>query len=718
MLDKKVELLAPAGSMDSLMAAIEGGCDAVYLGLSSYSARAFAENFSLDHIAEVIAYCHIREVRVYVTMNTLIYESEFKGIQKAVDILYQADVDGLLIQDLGLYHYVQTVYPDLDLHCSTQMHIHNVAGVRFMKSQGAKRVVVARESSLETIQKMCQEGIEIEAFVYGAVCIAYSGQCLMSSSLKNRSANRGACAQNCRLKYHKDGICSKDGFYTLSPKDLNAIELVSNLIEAGVASLKIEGRMKNPAYVYTVTKAFREAIDAYYEGRSYHLSKERETELLKLFNRGFSKGHLAHSSVMERMAHDRPNHQGIHLGKVKAVHGHYIEVALQEELKQGDGIRILSQPKDIGFIVNKMENKRGLLINLAKKKEVVQIYCPEGWPKVKDEVRLTSDIRLLEKVSSMIKKHQRRIPISIHLIGKVGHPLRVLIQDEKHEFQLETDMRCQRALKQPLGEERLKEAFLQLTDSAYCLDHFSCVLESIFLPMKEIHQLRRTMLKKLDQVRSIFHKRKGKQAYHIELKDPKYQGERILVQGTMASIPGRYLTDNDYTAVVDESLEGPSFHQNQVLNEMGDLYGERKCCIAGMPLNISNSYAIAYFLSLTGIKAVILSSELSSIQIRETIRHFERRYGFTPFTYQFVFGKRDLMIIKQGFDEKKIRQLNDLQDNRYDLSYTNEQVIVHEPKNFHAQNQYAQGSYLIVNESLDNVNKILEDAYEELYERI
>ena len=524
---------------------------------------------------------------------------------------------------------------------------------------------------------MCQEGIEIEAFVYGAVCIAYSGQCLMSSSLKNRSANRGACAQNCRLKYHKDGVCSKDGFYTLSPKDLNAIELVPNLIEAGVASLKIEGRMKNPAYVYTVTKAFREAIDAYYEGRSYHLSKERETELLKLFNRGFSKGHLAHSSVMERMAHDRPNHQGIHLGKVKAVHGHYIEVALQEELKQGDGIRILSQPKDIGFIVNKMENKRGLLINLAKKKEVVQIYCPEGWPKVKDEVRLTSDIRLLEKVSSMIKKHQRRIPISIHLIGKVGHPLRILIQDEKHEFQLETDMRCQRVLKQPLGEERLKEAFLQLTDSAYRLDHFSCTLESIFLPMKEIHQLRRTMLKKLDEVRSIFHKRKG-----------------------------------------DESLEGPSFHQNQVLNEMGDLYGERKCCIAGMPLNISNSYAIAYFLSLTGIKAVILSSELSSIQIREAIRHFERRYGFTPFTYQFVFGKRDLMIIKQGFDEKKIRQLNDLQDNRYDLSYTNEQVIVHEPKNFHAQNQYAQGSYLIVNESLDNVNKILEDAYEELYERI
>ena len=181
MLDKKVELLAPAGSMDSLMAAIEGGCDAVYLGLSSYSARAFAENFSLDHIAEVIAYCHIREVRVYVTMNTLIYESEFKGIQKAVDILYQADVDGLLIQDLGLYHYVQTVYPDLDLHCSTQMHIHNLAGVRFMKSQGAKRVVVARESSLETIQKMCQEGIEIEAFVYGAVCIAYSG-CLLYTS--------------------------------------------------------------------------------------------------------------------------------------------------------------------------------------------------------------------------------------------------------------------------------------------------------------------------------------------------------------------------------------------------------------------------------------------------------------------------------------------------------------------------------------------------------
>ncbi|QRG87356.1 U32 family peptidase [Bulleidia sp. zg-1006] len=718
MLKKKIELLAPAGSMESLIAAIEGGCDAVYLGLSSYSARAFAPNFSLDNIAEVIAYCHIRSVRVYVTMNTLIYESELKGVQKAVDVLYHADVDGILVQDLGLYHYIHEVYPDLDLHCSTQMHVHNVAGVRFMKEQGASRIVVARESSLETIQKMCQEDIEIEVFVYGAICIAYSGQCLMSSVMKNRSANRGACAQNCRLKYKEDGSFSKEGEYALSPKDLNALELVPDLIEMGVASLKIEGRMKKAEYVYTVTKAFREAIDAHYNHQSYHLSRTKEKELLELFNRGFSRGHLAHSSTFERMSHVRANHQGIPLGKVKAIHGHFIEIILQEDLNQGDGIRILSYPEDIGFVVNKMENKKHLLTNKAKKGEVVQVYCPEGWPKINDEVRLTSNSYLLKEVSSLIEKHERRVSLSIHLVAKVNQFLCMQVKDGTHKFQLVAKMKCQKALKQPLSQERLKEAFGQLTNSAYRLDNFSCELEKIFLPMKEINELRRRMIQKLDEIRSTFHKRIGKQNYQFKLDNPHYQGERLLVRGAVSSVKARYLQKKDYTAVVDEYLLEPSDHENQVLNELGDFYGQNKHCLAGMPLNISNSYAMAYFLSLKGVDALILSSELNPLQIRDMIQNFENRYGFTAFTYQFVFGKRDLMIIKHGFEEKNIKQLSDLQDNIYDLSYTNEQVIIHEPKNFHASNQYAQGSYLIMNEKLDNANKILEDAYEELYERI
>lgn len=719
MLEKKIELLAPAGSLESLIAAVEGGCDAVYLGLSSYSARAFAENFSLENIGEVISYCHIRNVRVYVTMNTLVYESEWKGLKKAVDVLYEADVDGILVQDLGLFHYIQQVYPSLPLHCSTQMHIHNVAGVRFMKEQGASRCVVARESSLETIQKMCQQGIEIEVFAYGAICVAYSGQCLMSSSTKNRSANRGACAQNCRLKYKEDGQVGSQGMYSLSPKDLNAIELVPQLIEAGVASLKIEGRMKKPEYVYAVTRAFRKAIDAYYDHKSFHLSQLQEEELQVLFNRGFSLGHLASQNADQRMAHTRPNHQGLHLGKVLSLHGHYLEVQLDRDLEQGDGIRILSHPEDIGFVVNKMENRKGLLTRLAKKGEKIQLYCPEGWPKVGDELRLTSDESLIKDLWNQVQTKQRRIPLKLQFKARVGSPAELVVSDDRKTYCIPGELVCQKALNQALSEERLSQAFSQLTESAYSLEDISFEMDAIFLPMKEIHQLRRRMVDRLNEERSnLNHFLKKKLPYQFQLKNPKYQGERLLVRGIASFPKARYLSNQEIIPVVNEKLEGPSIYSQQVLNEIGNFYGQREHCIAGMGLNISNSYGLAYFLSQPGIDTAILSSELSSIQIRNTLKAFEERYGFMPFVYQFVFGKREVMYIKQGFESYRVKTLSDLQDNQFDLTYTTGEVVIQEAKNFHAKNEYALGSYLILNDQLENANKILEDAYEELYSRI
>ena len=207
---KKVELLAPAGNMEALKAAVNAGCDAVYLGLKSFSARAFAGNFSHEEFIEAIHYCHTRNVKIYCTINTMLYETEIENAKKEVDFLYENNCDAILIQDLGLFHYVRTCYPDMPVHCSTQMHIHNLKGVEFMKNQGVERVVLARETPIEIIQQACQMGVEIEVFTYGAICISYSGQCMMSASVKNRSANRGMCAQCCRLKYtREDGSCFK-----------------------------------------------------------------------------------------------------------------------------------------------------------------------------------------------------------------------------------------------------------------------------------------------------------------------------------------------------------------------------------------------------------------------------------------------------------------------------------------------------------------------------
>lgn len=198
---RKVELLAPAGSMSALKAAISNGADAVYLGGVMFGARAYAQNFDAEEMKEAIRLAHSYDVSVYVTMNTLIHEDEIEKCMEYVDFLYHADVDALIIQDLGLMELVRKTYPDLELHCSTQMHIHNKEGILKMKDAGAKRVVLARETSIEDVKRYSELGIDLEVFVYGAICVGYSGQCLMSAVLKNRSGNRGECAQTCRLPY-------------------------------------------------------------------------------------------------------------------------------------------------------------------------------------------------------------------------------------------------------------------------------------------------------------------------------------------------------------------------------------------------------------------------------------------------------------------------------------------------------------------------------------
>ena len=242
---KKIELLAPAGNFECLKQAVNNGANAVYLGGSLFSARAFADNFDLEEVKKAIEYAHLRNVKVYITINTLLNEYE---ILKAFDLArayYDLNVDALLIQDLGLLSLIREKLPDLEVHASTQMHIHNIAGLRSCRKLGIKRAVVARESSLDFIQEACKEDIEIECFVHGAICVSYSGECLMSSLTKKRSANKGMCAQCCRLRYElyeDDRRIQTDTDYLLSPKDMFLLNDIPDLIRAGVSSLKIEGR--------------------------------------------------------------------------------------------------------------------------------------------------------------------------------------------------------------------------------------------------------------------------------------------------------------------------------------------------------------------------------------------------------------------------------------------------------------------------------------------
>ena len=268
----KVELLAPAGDFSCLKAAIEAGCDAVYIGGKLFGARAFSSNFTDDEIIKAINYAHLFGVKVYVTTNTLIYDKEVERFLEYISFLHKNNVDAVIIQDLGMLDLVRQTFPNLEVHASTQMHIHNLDGASFMEKLGVKRVVLARETSISKIKEIKEKtNIDIEIFIHGALCVSYSGQCLMSSLIGNRSGNRGTCAGSCRQSYSivdENNNIILNNKYPLSMKDLCSLENLKTLLDIGVTSLKIEGRMKSSSYVYTVVKLYRLAIDSYYKNNN------------------------------------------------------------------------------------------------------------------------------------------------------------------------------------------------------------------------------------------------------------------------------------------------------------------------------------------------------------------------------------------------------------------------------------------------------------------
>ena len=352
---KKPELLAPAGSMKAFYAAIEAGCDAVYIGGYSFGARAFSDNFSNEEIIECINYAHKYGVKVYVTVNTLIFENEVEIFLNYIDFLHQNNIDAIIVQDLGMFDLIRKTYPNLEIHISTQMHIHNLNGTLMMEKLGAKRVVLARETDFETLKQIKEKtNIELEVFVHGALCVSYSGQCLMSYLIGGRSGNRGKCAGTCRQmyslvdetgkKYNKDN-------YLLSMKDLNILENIGKLIDLGIDSFKIEGRMKRPEYVYLVVSIYRKAIDSYLKEKKINITEEDIMNLYKIYNRKFTKGYLFEKNVINQY---RPNHLGINIGKVIKKDNHKIYIKLTDNLRKGDGIRFLNQKEDTGLTITKI----------------------------------------------------------------------------------------------------------------------------------------------------------------------------------------------------------------------------------------------------------------------------------------------------------------------------------------------------------------------------
>ncbi|TCT17093.1 putative protease [Natranaerovirga pectinivora] len=496
---RKPELLAPAGSFESLRGAINAGADAVYLGGKLFSARAYATNFDEEELKRAINYCHIHGVNIYLTINTLLKNNEIESLYDYVLPYYKEGLDGVILQDFGVLNFLKQSFPDLPLHGSTQMNAHNYKDLEVLKNLGLQRVVLAREVTLEEIEDIkSKTNIEIETFVHGALCYCYSGQCLMSSILGGRSGNRGKCAQPCRLPYtlNSDALPSRESKnkYLLSPKDINTLEIIPELIDRKIDSFKIEGRMKGPEYVSGVTNIYRRVIDEYIEKGSINknfLNKDIDT-LLELFNRGgFSKGYYLGKHNEDMLAIDKPKHLGNPIGKVTKVSKSKITVTLSEDVNKDDVIEI-GETTDIQEKL-KIENdtKMGSSIVFLLKKQISV-----------DPLNLvayrTKNMALIKNLKERFIENDKKVNIEGSIVCKKDKPLYMSVAYDNYIL-TNTGPIVEKAKNQPLLMKKIEEQVKKTGNTLFNIDTLDVQMdEDIFIPISVINKQRRDLLEELE----------------------------------------------------------------------------------------------------------------------------------------------------------------------------------------------------------------------------
>lgn len=508
---KKIELLAPAGGLEQLKAAVLNGADAVYFGGNAFSARQSAKNFSLEEIEVGRRLTAQYGVKMYCAINTLLSKKEVEEALVFIDVLNQIGIDGIIVQDIGLMALCLTHCPEMAVHTSTQMTVANVETIAYLKEQNVKRVVVPRESSLEDIKAMAKGGLELEAFVHGAICICYSGQCLLSSMIGGRSGNKGACAQPCRLTYDlvegEDVVASKAHY--LSPKDLMLIESVHAMIEAGVTSFKIEGRMKTPAYVAETVKYYREAIDAYEKGVPYSLKKDERQNIEEVFNRDFTEGYLKGIKDKDLMSYRKPNHRGVFLGRVVDYDNHKATINLKHHLDLGDKIAFWTKKDgrvvtEVGKIIRDNES-----VTKGNVGETVLIDVPKRIGREDRVFKVESSLRkrlLAEAMTTL--DGQDKIGIKAIFKGDIGEPLELtLVTESGLTVSSTSDLKLEKAIHHPLDEAILKGQ-MRLGNTPYVLTALiNDIAPDAIVPKSTLNQMRRQCIEALDASRVVKEKR-------------------------------------------------------------------------------------------------------------------------------------------------------------------------------------------------------------------
>lgn len=691
-----MELLSPVGSVETLMPAINAGCDAVYLSGKNFGARSFASNFSRDEIVWAIKTSHLYGVKVYITINTLIYDIEVEKLLEYVDFLYRNDVDALIMQDIGMIDLVRKTYPKLEIHASTQLHIHNLEGVKFCENIGIKRVVLARETPIELVEEIKKNSkIEIEVFVHGALCQSYSGECLMSALIGSRSGNRGTCAQCCRQMYslEVDNKLVEQNKYLLSTKDLNTLSNIGKLIDIGIDSFKIEGRMKRPEYVYLVTKLYRKAIDNYTKYKKTKITEEDILEIKKIFNREFTKGFLFNETNDSFTNTFRPNHMGVYLGKVIKSKNNIATILLEDDLNIGDGIRIIGK-EDYGMTVTSISNNPK--IKGAKKGDTISLYVKnveKGYKVVK-----TTDYFQLKKL-----KEEMSINKKIKIDGvceiRIGDYVKLSITDGKNKVEKYSDIKTEISAKCPVTKDNISSKLNKLGSSIYVFDKLNIIIDdNAFIPMNVINELRRSAMKELDEKR-MYKNRYIKEKYHIDLKDYKKECKKSILLDSYEdyekykdSYDLIYVDDYNTFSILKSNkvyfkLDTVNEHLkefknvNLLVGDIGSVF-KYKSVDTDFSLNVFNSYSVALLHSM-GVNKITLSYELNYKQIKFLIETYIKRYNKRPNLEVITDGYEQVMVCKYNLLKKynvKSGYLIDRFNNKYKIAVKNNFMYIYNYK--------------------------------------
>jgi len=512
------ELLAPAGDWECVRAAVENGADAVYFGLERFNARMRAKNFTQADLPALMEFLHKRGVRGYVTFNVLVFTAELPDAEDYLRTIIAAGVDAAIVQDIGICRLIRKISPDFPIHGSTQMTVTGDAGVEFARELGAELVVLARENSIKEINAIqdaqrasAQTPLPLEVFVHGALCVAYSGQCLTSESLGGRSANRGECAQACRLPYDliSDGqqVPLGDRKYLLSPQDLAGLDVLPELVKAGVASLKIEGRLKSPEYVASITRVYRQALDTIFAEQKTGFDAARaKYELSMTFSRGLYTGWF-NGIQNQELAHGRfGTKRGVLLGKVTRVADDHVAIILESALKPGDGVVF-----DAGNHAAGEEGGRVYQVEPQRNGETVLRFGHGdlNFRRIKPGNLLwkNNDPALDRELRTTFEGEKIRFtrPVDVEVHGHAGTPLTLILNDrEGHVVKLDSQVALAAAQNQPLTQQRLEEQLGRLGGTPFKLGTLTSHLEgAVMLPMSELNRLRRDASAELDRLRGL-----------------------------------------------------------------------------------------------------------------------------------------------------------------------------------------------------------------------